>query len=174
MNISTILSAAAAITLLLPATSFAQTRHPALTPDRTVTVINKSADSPDTVNVYNIFVENAPKTFHISGAPRFAIRGSEGKFYLGIGGTLKAVAAFDFPNPISSPINFTTSQIPDATPDGSGGQTTFSAQASHIFINFVALPSTKNQIGVYMNANFSGDNYGPRIKYAYILSSIHI
>lgn len=122
----------------------------------------------DSAAVYRAFVENAPKRFQISGAPRFAIIGKDEKFYLGIGGTAKGVVGFDFPDPISSAPYFTTSSIPMNPVPGNGGHFWINAQQSNIFFNVVALPGSKNQIGFYFNFDLCGNNYTPEIQYAYL------
>ena len=122
----------------------------------------------DSAAVYRAFVENAPKRFQISGAPRFAIIGKNEKFYLGIGGSLKGVVGFDFPDPISSPAYFTTSSIPMNPTKGNGGKFWINAQQSYLFFNVVALPGTANQLGFYFNFDLCGNNYAPNIQYAYL------
>ena len=93
---------------------FGQTHS--LTPEyQEVTIVNpQSGVSSDTtvINVYNIFLENAPKSFKVPGAPRFAIEGKDRKFYLGIGGTAKATLSYDWGNPIDNAYDYTTSAIP--------------------------------------------------------------
>lgn len=42
------------------------------------------------------------------------------------------------------------------------------AQASNLFLNFVGMPGTKNQIGAYVNVNATGPNYGLYLMYAYL------
>ena len=161
--------------LLLPlaalATGAVAQNHPATAPRHDVTILNpsKAADST-TINVYEIFLDNAPKSFHIPGAPRFAIEGKDHKFYLGIGGTLKATASYDWGNPIDNAYDFTTSAIPMQQRKGDDGLLQFSAATSSLFVNFVALPGTANQIGVYFNFNLTGNgnNYGFNLYYAYI------
>lgn len=122
----------------------------------------------DSVAVYRAFIENAPKTFRIAGAPRFALIGKNEKFYLGIGGTLKGVVGFDFPDPISSLPYFTTSTINMNPTKGNGGHFWINAQQSNLFFNVVALPGSKNQIGFYFNFDLCGSNYTPEIQYAYL------
>lgn len=152
--------------------AYAQT-HP-LTPERQpVTILNDKSADTDTagISVYDVFVENAPKTFRIPGAPRFAIEGKDRKFYFGIGGTLKATVSYDWGNPIKNACDFTTSAIPAQRRKGNGGLTQFSVATSSLFFNFVALPGSKNQIGAYINFNFTGNgdnNYGFNLYYAYL------
>ena len=163
--------------LLLPAVGIVPAaygqNHP-LTPVRQeVTVINSCGGSEvDTlrVSIYEIFAENAPKSFKVPGAPRFAIEGKNRQFYFGIGGTAKATLSYDWGNPIDNAYDFTTSAIPAQTRKGDGGLTQFSVATSSLFFNFVAMPGDKNQIGAYFNFNFTGNgnNYGFNLYYAYL------
>ena len=147
--------------------------HP-LTPEyQEVTIVNpQSGVSSDTtvINVYNIFLENAPKSFKVPGAPRFAIEGKDRKFYLGIGGTAKATLSYDWGNPIDNAYDFTTSAIPMTQRPGDGGLVQATAATSGLFVNFVAMPGDKNQLGVYFNFNLTGNgnDYGFNLCYAYI------
>lgn len=147
-------------------------KHPASLPPHEVTVINPSTAKSDSTGakIYEIFLDNAPKSYNVPGAPRFAIKGKGNKFYLGIGGTVKATASYDWGDPILSAYDFTTSSIPMHTRKGNGGLFQFSAATSGLFINMVALPGTRNQIGAYFNFNFTGNgnNYGFNVFYAYI------
>lgn len=145
--------------------------HPAASLPHKVTIINASRTAgTDTTDVFEIFLDNAPKAFNVPGAPRFAIEGDNHKFYLGIGGTAKTTLSYDWGNPIDNGYDFTTSAIPMQSAKGNDGLLQFSAATSGLFLNFVALPHTKNQIGVYFNFNLTGDgnNYGFNLNYAYI------
>lgn len=161
------------IPLLLLGTAFTgvSQNHPAAAPRHDMTIIRPSGDTDSTtVDVYDIFLENAPKAYNIPGAPRFAIEGKGRKFYLGIGGTAKATVSYDWGNPIDNAYDFTTSAIPMSQPKGNGGLCHFSAATSGLFLNFVALPGSKHQIGAYIDFNFTGNgnSYGFNLFYAYI------
>ena len=158
---------AIALSMGLTGIATAQSNHPAKSGESQE--IHTIGFTPaDSAAVYRAFVENAPKTFNISGAPRFALVGKYEKFYLGIGGTLKGVVGFDFPNPISSAPYFTTSSINMSPTKGNGGLFWINAQQSNLFFNVVALPGTKNQIGFYFNFDLCGTNYAPNVQYAYL------
>ena len=120
--------------------------------------------------VLRAFMQNAPDYFNAPDMPRFAIIGEERRFYLGIGGYVKASLSYDFTNPIANPLNFTTSSIPMDNMPGNGALVQMNAGASSLFFNFIALPHTKNQIGTYINFDFSGNNanYGFCLKSAYL------
>lgn len=117
--------------------------------------------------VVRVLLSNTPGYFNAPGMPRFAIVGKDRKFYLGLGGYLKASLSYDWGNPIVNTCHFTTSAIPMNNPKGNEGLIQFGAQTSTIAVNFVGLPDTKNQIGVYFNINFSNLNYAPMILNAY-------
>lgn len=122
----------------------------------------------DTTHYYKTMHANAPQLQNIPDVPRFAIMGKDRKFYMGIGANIKAVAVEDAGNVISNPNFFTTSAIPMNPAPGNGGQFKFSAQQSNVYLNVVALPGTKNQVGAYVSIDFLGDGYGPQVQNAYL------
>ena len=115
------------------------------------------------VNVYNIMVENAPQNPNIKDVSRFTLVGKDSKFYLGMGANVKMVGDVDWGNPISNPNLFTTSAIPMGTAAGNRSQTLFSIGQSNIYWNFVALPGTDNQLGLFFDINFLGKTSHPEI-----------
>lgn len=118
------------------------------------TVGNDRADSGD---VENAFKNVAPDSPHENGLPRFALVGKDNMFYLGIGAQLLGEVVFDQGDEMPSAIYMTPSAITQKTP-GNGGNTRFAWQSSSIYLNFVALPSTDNQTGLFFKANFTGSN----------------
>lgn len=149
----------------MPLPTAAQT-HPTIPTSGEVKIIF-NAGEPDE-EVYDAFIENAPKKFNEPGAPRFAIVGKENKFYLGIGGFIKGVGVFDFGNPVDDPNDFVTAEIPFNTPAGNGGKLMGSLAQSKIFINFVALPGTDNKIGAYVSGHFTGPGNAFKLAHAYV------
>ncbi|MDE6399547.1 MAG: porin [Muribaculaceae bacterium] len=147
--------------LLLPFASYAQSEYPEV---RTFRILEFN-DSTDYVITLH---ENAPRLINTPDVPRFALLGKEGKFYLGLGANIKATANYDLGNPVSNPNLFVTSAIPMTKAPGNGGQFQFSAQQSNIYLNVVALPGTKDQLGAYVSFNFLGDNYTPFLQHAYL------
>ena len=141
-------------------------QHPSVPKNGDVTIL--LGDKDKDVKVYNIFINNAPQAFHIPGAPRFAIKGKNNQFYLGVGGSVKTTVSFDWGNPINNATNFTTSIIPMHLAKGNGGLLQFSAATSNLFANFIALPGSKNQVGVYISGNFTGAEYGFDLQFAYM------
>lgn len=124
-------------------------------------------ESIDSTQIYGILHHNAPEDFQVSGVPSVAVVGKDGKFILGLGGYVKAVAGWDFGHPIESADEFITSQIPMTPMDGDGSRFNLSAKQSHLFINFVALPGTGNEIGAFISANLL-DGYKPTLQFAYL------
>ena len=54
----------------------------------------------DSINVYNIMLENAPQRVNMKDVPRFTLVGKDSKFYLGMGANVKMVGDFDWGSPI--------------------------------------------------------------------------
>ena len=125
----------------------------------------------DSSRYYSTLHENAPHIFNEPDVLRFALLGKEGKFYMGIGANIKGVAVYDFGHPVSNPNDFAPSQIPMHIQPGNGAHFQISAQQSSVYLNVVALPGTKNQLGAFVSLNFRGDNYGPLLNHAYPVSS---
>lgn len=124
-------------------------------------------ESVDSTQVYGILHHNAPEEFQVTGVPSVAVVGKNGKFILGLGGYVKAVVGWDIGHPISSADEFITSQIPMQPMDGDGSRFNLSAKQSHLFINFVALPGTGNEIGAFVSANLL-NGYTPMLQFAYL------
>ena len=115
----------------------------------------------DDITVYNILEENAPGNPNIKDVPRFTLVGKDSKFYLGMGANVKMVGDFDWGAPISNPNIFAPKDIPMSVEDGNKGQTLFSVGQSNIYWNFVALPGSKNQVGLFFDVIFLGTTSKP-------------
>lgn len=111
---------------------------------------------------------SAPEDLPQSGNPNFTILGQEKNFIIGFGGNLKATASFDFGNPLDNENAFITSEIPSNAIPGNGAKWQFGAASSELWINAVAFPNDKNRVGAYINVNFQGENYAPKLQYAYL------
>lgn len=111
------------------------------------------------------FTDNAPDGLK-DAVPHFAIFGKEGKFYVGLGGTVKLTVGEDWGSPLDNPNEFITSDI---QPAAAGNKSKFQASAmqSSLYVNFVALPDSENKIGAFIGMNFL-NNYVPVLQYAYI------
>ena len=129
----------------------------------------KFINTVDSINIYNILVENAPGNPNIKDVPRFTLVGKDNKFYLGMGANVKMVGDFDWGAPISNPNLFAPSALEAATP-GNKSQTLFSIGQSNLYWNFVALPGTSNQLGLFFDINFLGSTSHPviAIHHAYL------
>lgn len=124
--------------------------------------------STDSIPLYDVLHQNAPHFMNIPDVPRFALLGKEHRFYMGIGANVKAIGIYDAGNPIADPNSFVTSAIPMQIEPGNGGRFAISAQQSNFYINVVALPGTKNQLGAYVDVAFMGNNYAPILNHAYL------
>lgn len=124
--------------------------------------------STDSVPLYDVLHQNAPHFMNIPDVPRFALLGKEHRFYMGIGANLKAVGVYDAGNVIADPNNFITGNIPMHTEPGNGGKVSVTAQQTNFYINVVALPGTKNQLGAYLDIAFIGNNYAPTLNHGYL------
>lgn len=160
-----LLLAAAACTT----SAFAQTSHY----NQKVNPVNVIlSEVEDSLKVYEAFAENSPADYRVANAPRFALVGKNNKFYLGIGGDVKATMNYDFGSPVQNANEFAPYNIP--MPGQSGynpsnkGWFGISAQQTDIFVNFVALPDNPNKIGFYLNATLLGNTYEPQIRSAYV------
>lgn len=130
-----------------------------------VTVIVGDKSNPDDVEIE--FKENAPVNRRIQGLPRFAIVGNENKFYLGIGAQFLGEGLFDFGDNMPSPVDFTPSSMTRPAP-GDGAQTRFTALSSSFYINAVALPGSKDKVGLFFKAKIKdGDSYGFHVSHFY-------
>lgn len=134
---------------------------------RKVKVFGDTA-AADTLDIYGLLNGNAPGDFPTSGVPYAVVVGKGGKFVVGAGGFIKAVAGWDFGHPIASADEFITSQIPMRPMEGDGSRFNLSARQSELYVNFVALPGQKDQIGAFVGVNFLDDGYMPVVQYAYL------
>lgn len=123
------------------------------------TFIN-TVDSPE---VFVIMQENAPQNPSIKDVSRFTLVGKDSKFYLGMGANVKMIGDFDWGSPLSNPNIFAPADIPFDADKGNRSQTLFSIGQSNLYWNFVALPGSKNQIGLFFDINFLGNSSKPEI-----------
>lgn len=120
----------------------------------TTTLHNENADRD---HVEKTFKNNAPKAPNDNGLPRFALVGKNNEFYIGIGGQFLGEGVFTWGDNMPSATLFTPAALTPKTP-GNGGNTQFGWQTSSIYMNFVAMPGTDNQLGIFFKANFMGNN----------------
>lgn len=147
-----------ATTLLLAATAgfdaSAQRDNRHMESGVTTLIHNEDADRDD---VEKRMKDNAPKAPNDNGLPRFALVGKNNEFYLGIGGQFLGEGVFTWGDAMPSATLFTPASLTPKTP-GNGGNTQFGWQTSSIYLNFVAMPGTDNQIGIFFKGNFMGNN----------------
>lgn len=121
----------------------------------------------DSTIIYDILLHNAPEDFQNPGVPSVAVVGKNGKFIFGVGGYIKGVLGWDFGHPIESTDEFITADIPMEPTEGNGSRFNLSAKQTHLFLNFIALPGTGNEIGAFVSANLLND-YVPTLQFAYL------
>ncbi len=117
------------------------------------TLIHNENANPD--DVEKSMKGNAPKAPNDNGLPRFAIVGKNNDFYLGIGGQFLGEGVFTWGDNMPSATSFTPSALTPSTP-GNGGKTQFAWQTSSLYMNFVAMPGSDNQIGIFFKGHFTG------------------
>lgn len=118
--------------------------------------------------VYSHLRDNAPGDAVLKDVPRFALIGKEDKFYVGIGANAMLVGDFDWGHPLSDANKFVPADIPMSVDPGSGGQFLLSAAQSDFYLNFVGLPGTDNQVGIFIDINFMAGNHSPALHHAYM------
>lgn len=114
---------------------------------------------------HQAFTETAPDGYK-DAVPHFAIFGKPDKFYLGIGGSVKLTAGVDLGDPLDNPNELITSEL-EPVAEGDHAKFNLSAMQSDLYVNFVGLPGTSNQIGAFIGMNFLND-YVPVVQYAYV------
>lgn len=151
-NSAIFVAAFAALASTLPVSAQRDSRH---FEKGVVSVINN--DTTDASRVEKVLKENAPTSPNDNGLPRFALVGKDDKFYVAFGGQFLGEGVFDFGDNMSSPLLFTPSSITPSTP-GNRSNLGFGWQSSSIYMNFVALPGTKDQVGIFFKGNFTGND----------------
>ncbi|MDE6351587.1 MAG: hypothetical protein K2K88_00375 [Muribaculaceae bacterium] len=120
-----------------------------------VTIINN--DTTDTSRIEKVLKQNSPQSPNDNGLPRFALVGKNDKFYVAFGGQFLGEAVVDFGDNMPSAISFTPAAMTPSTP-GNRSNLGFGWQSSSIYMNIVTLPGTKDQVGLFFKANFTGNN----------------
>ena len=118
--------------------------------------------------VYDVMQENAPGDAILKDVPRFALIGKDHKFYVGLGANAMLVGDYDWGHPLDNANKFIPSDIPMTVEPGSGGQFLLSAAQSDFYLNFVGLPGSDNQIGIFIDVNFMAGNHSPALHHAYL------
>lgn len=118
--------------------------------------------------VYDVMQQNAPGDAILREVPRFALIGKDHKFYVGLGANVMLVGDFDWGHPQDNANKFIPADIPMTIEKGDGGQFLFSAAQSDFYLNFVALPGSANQLGIYIDVNFMAGTNSPALHHAYL------
>ncbi len=131
------------------------------------TIINGINAGPnDSIQVENTFKHNAPETPNDNGLPRFALIGKDRAFYLGIGAQFLGEGVYSWGADVNSPVDFTPSAFTPSAP-GNEGSTQFAWQTSSFYLNFVAMPGSNNQLGLFIKLNFTGANNDINLAHVY-------
>lgn len=140
---------------MLPLSAYAQRDGRHFEKD-VLSVINKDHSS-DEKEVEKALSDNSPAAPNDNGLPRFALVGKDKQFYLGIGAQFLGEGVFDWGDRMPSITLFTPSSIV-AAGEGNRGRLGFGWQSSSVYLNFVAMPGTDNQVGLFFKGNFMGNN----------------
>lgn len=132
--------------------------------ETTIQFINTEKSS----EVYDIMQGNAPGDAILKEVPRFALVGKDHKFYVGLGANAMLVGDFDWGHPLDNANKFVPGDIPMTVEPGAGGQFLLSAAQSDFYLNFVGLPGSDNQIGIFIDINFMAGNHSPALHHAYL------
>lgn len=100
--------------------------------------------------------------------PRLLLAGKNRRFYVGVGGGLKATVGMDWGHPTSDPNSFVVHDIPMEEQEGNGAKFSISAQQTEIFVCFGAMPGEKYEVCAYINGMFMGDKYAFVLENAYL------
>lgn len=125
-------------------------------------------NTEESTEVYDVMQENAPGDAVLKDVPRFALIGKNHKFYVGLGANAMLVGDYDWGHPLDNANKFVPSEIPMSIEAGDGGQFLLSAAQSDFYLNFVGLPGSDNQIGIFIDINFMAGNHSPALHHAYL------
>lgn len=120
--------------------------------------------------VYTVLYDSSDRShFHDPVPPRFLLIDREGRTVFGVGGYVKGIAEYDFDGAIDNP-GFDVASVD--IPKNPAFRNQFQANMNHT--NIAMTLATNTRYGVllaYAQADFSGANYGFRLKHAYV--SLH-
>lgn len=106
------------------------------------------------------------KTFDDPDAPRFLLIDRKGNTVFGIGGAFEGVLQYDFNGAVDD-YGMACNEIP--VPFNPADRSRLGATASHSTLLFNLLHQTRlGVMSAYIQANFSGGNYGFKLKQAYL------
>lgn len=116
--------------------------------------------------IVRILKETENQRFHDPKAPRFLLTDRKGRFALGIGGYVKAVAEYDFDG-ISKDVDFYPSLIPNKGASHVRNQFQMDVTTSTIFLKLVGHTKTLGDFVVYTAGNFRGGDKVFQLQNAY-------
>lgn len=146
---------------------FSLTAFTAKAQEPTDSIPSPDSSAEESKSIYNSLMANAPGMYQTDNLPFVKVAGKDSKFVFGVGGIVKVIAGWDFGHPIEWPDEFITSEIPMTPSEGNGSRFAVSARQTALYLNFVAFPGTKNQVGAFVAANLLND-YQPRLQFAYL------
>ena len=120
----------------------------------TIMFVSKDKANDEIIKVMN---ETKPPYFRESGAPRFLLTDRQGKFALGIGASLQAVAEYDFGG-IVKDVDFFPAFIPTKGSTGVKNQFQMDITTSTLFLKMVGRTKKLGNIVFYTAGNFRGNN----------------
>ena len=120
----------------------------------TIMFVSKNKANEEVVKVMN---NTKPPYFREPGAPRFLLTDQKGKFALGIGGCLQAVAEYDFGG-ICKDIDFFPSFIPTKGATPVKNQFQMDITTSTLFLKMVGRTNKLGDIVFYTAGNFRGSD----------------
>lgn len=129
----------------------------------------KTSDHPD---VKDILKKDRPSEVSAIPVPHFAVRTSDNKFVMTIGGQINPIMGADFGNDLyevdGAGINFVTAMIP--VPSVSGKRSDFYINPLNANIDFqiVGFGGTKNQVTGYLKFGTNGESTTIKLKKAYL------
>lgn len=100
--------------------------------------------------------------------PLLHIGGNGRNFYVGLGGSVKATAGYDWGHVLNNANEFIVSAIPMSQRKGDGGLYQVSAQQTELFLSAGYNPGDKYEVAAYVNGRFLGKNYGFQLENAYV------
>lgn len=129
---------------------------------------SKNVTSQEQETAYKALVSNIPVDPDFAVTPAYAIVGRDGKFIFSVGASAKGTMCYDFNNPYNNPKNFEPGSFAKSDNKGKFGMT-FSG--SNIHFNFVGLPGSANEVGIFLELGFGGgtpNSYNVDCGHAYL------
>ena len=123
---------------------------------------NKAGDE-----IIRIMHSTKPPYFREPDVPRFLLTDTKGRFALGIGGYVQAVAEYDFGGIVKN-VDFLPSSIPAPGTTAVKNQFQMDISTSTLFLKMVGRTKKLGDFILYTAGNFRGDNYGFQLLHAYI------